>query len=191
MLLHKLQPAEKHYVWLAEAACVQEGPQAEIKPAAKYVAALVHLPPEFSCFSHLRCVSVAVLHIFTLNPRWVLHILPQILYLFALEARQACPEKHWVTKLMDPLCTAQNGYRPRSDQVSTNSAVLGATFVTMKKDLHSQKLERTPPWGNTSVSYPLDSTTFKQKVLPALLQKWPKNAVLSGTLPTTTPWTKN
>ena len=48
-------------------------------------------------------------------------------------------------------------------------AVLGATFVTVKKDLHSQKLERTPSWGSTSVSYTPDSTTFKPKVLYCLL----------------------
>lgn len=81
----------------------------------------------------------------------------------------------------------QTSVRPSS----TNPAVLGATFVTMKKDLHSQKPERTPPWGSTSGSYQLDATTFKQKVLPALLQKWWENAVLSDPLPATTRWKKN
>lgn len=93
------------------------------------------------------CISEVAFHVPALNPRRELHVVPQIPHLFALEAWQACPEKQRVTELTDPLCTVQNGYRPHSDQVYANSAVLGATFMTVKKDLHSQKLERTPPQG--------------------------------------------
>lgn len=35
------------------------------------------------------------------------------------------------------------------------------------------------------MSYPLDTSAFKQMVLPALLQKWPQNAMLSCVLPAT------
>lgn len=41
------------------------------------------------------------------------------------------------------------------------------------------------------MSYPLDSTTFKQKVLLALLHKCPKIAVLSDILLAKTRWKKN